>query len=612
MNLKLAVSVVLLVFFLSVAQAQNTTSTKIIGVRELSDGTFEGAVANLTVQVRPGTGHVFIDTLPLTQIDTQASARLARAVACEVMVVECNSLDFFFIIRSDTPMIGGPSAGLVLTMASMAALQGVPMNQDVLATGTINPGGSVGPVGSLPEKAVAAEAEGAQIFLIPSTEASSLNDTVRFDMQVVPVSDVLDAYKYATGYLITRKKVSSEEIASKKFEDAMRLLSDVLLTDAQEEYDDVEQTIATSTIPKKNLDQIKENFKVSESTLESAVFSTDNDQFYSSSSFAVRSLINTLYVKRLLAYYELNESSDYVLGKIADNKKDIEGFEKSFLQDRTVDSIDDIEIFAVAIDRLRESEELIADAEEAALERDNDAALYLSAFAEVRRDTAYYWLTLASEFKGTESFVFNQEDVRETAQERIEQSRNHITYAQTVAQNTVLLEAIQKLDNAEQAFAEGKYVFALFEASKARAEATLSMEVRGATNETITNLLDSYTDGARLSIKQAEEQGLLPILALSYLEFANSLRETEPFTALVYLSYSKEMSKISVDIVNAITREDLLPEQGVTITQYYESIVRFDPQNQVLQNVLLLISGALAGIISSFFIFERMHHRKKR
>lgn len=614
---KILIFVLMMTFVLGAVFADdfNTTETKILGIRTVSGNQSEGVVASLTVQVKPGSGHVFIDTIPLTQIDTQASARLAKEVACETLNYDCKNIDFFYIIRSDYPMIGGPSAGVALTAATMAALQGVQINQDVFATGTINPAGSIGPVGSILEKAEASHDAGAAIFLIPSGQSivndngTDINITKKaeddWNMRIIEVSDIVDAYKYLAGYEVQQKIVSSEEIASQKFNDVMKLLGDDLLKDAQKEYNSTKQKIATSTLSFGYLDPIRENFKTSETALNDAQSYYSTAQYYSASSLAVRSLINTGYVNLLLGYHDSGENKTYITDELEKVKADVKGFEIMFLKDRTVNSIDDIEAFAVVIDRIRESEDILNDSATSISKGDNNSALYLISYAKVRENTAYYWLTLINEFKGNGSYMFNQSSMRPLAQERMEQSSNYILYAQTVANNNILSSAESHLEKAETAFEDGKYIFAIFEAAKARAEANLAMEIRAATNTTVNELLNLYSESAKSSIKYSEEQGLLPILALSYLEYSKTFEESDPVTSLVYLSYSKEMSRISVDMAVATTGENLVQQQPVTINKYYESIVKFNPQTEIIGQLILFACGMLAGVLAFLFWKEK-------
>ncbi|MCW1304303.1 MAG: ATP-dependent protease, partial [Candidatus Parvarchaeota archaeon] len=197
-----------------------STNTKIVGVRETEKG-MEGVVAYLFVEVKNGSGRVFVDTLPLTQVDTQAGARLAKEVACEILQYNCSSLDFFYVIRSNFTMIGGPSASAAMTVATLAALLNKSLLSDVVITGTINPDSSIGPIGGVLEKARAARDAGATLFLIPEgqaivnvpeTKTEQIGPIIRtqttfkqvnvidyakkeLNLDVIEVGDVLSAFK---------------------------------------------------------------------------------------------------------------------------------------------------------------------------------------------------------------------------------------------------------------------------------------------------------------------------------------------------------------------------------------------------------------------------------
>jgi len=80
-------------------------------------------------------------------------------------------------VNVNTASIGGPSAGLAMTLAILDDL--TPGNltggKRVAVTGTIAPDGSVGEIGAINQKAVAARAAGAQLFIVPA--CSKTQDT---------------------------------------------------------------------------------------------------------------------------------------------------------------------------------------------------------------------------------------------------------------------------------------------------------------------------------------------------------------------------------------------------------------------------------------------------
>jgi PDZ domain-containing protein len=76
---------------------------------------------------------------------------------------------FPFKVNVDTRDIGGPSAGLAMTLAIFDDL--TPGNLTggarVAVTGTIDPEGNVGEIGGIQQKAVAARAAGVKLFIVP-------------------------------------------------------------------------------------------------------------------------------------------------------------------------------------------------------------------------------------------------------------------------------------------------------------------------------------------------------------------------------------------------------------------------------------------------------------
>ena len=61
----------------------------------VSEGTEQGSLADLYLEVRPGYGNVYIDTFPLTKMDTQLSTRFAKEIACKFLNEDCSKFDFF-------------------------------------------------------------------------------------------------------------------------------------------------------------------------------------------------------------------------------------------------------------------------------------------------------------------------------------------------------------------------------------------------------------------------------------------------------------------------------------------------------------------------------------
>jgi uncharacterized protein len=136
------------------------------------DNEGNGVATELLVHVEEGSGRalVNIDKL-LFWTDTQTSIRTAREVAQTLTGLDLSGYDIVYTIRADAQLIEGPSAGAALTVATIAALQGWDPDPEVMVTGTISPDGTVGKVGSILEKAQAANSIGASTFLVPEGQS---------------------------------------------------------------------------------------------------------------------------------------------------------------------------------------------------------------------------------------------------------------------------------------------------------------------------------------------------------------------------------------------------------------------------------------------------------
>jgi PDZ domain-containing protein len=97
----------------------------------------------------------------------------------------------------ETGKIGGPSAGLMMTLALYDKLTADDLTggRRIAGTGTIDCGGGVGPIGGIEQKVAGAEREGAAIFL--STQANlDAAERAADDIEVVAISNFDDAREY--------------------------------------------------------------------------------------------------------------------------------------------------------------------------------------------------------------------------------------------------------------------------------------------------------------------------------------------------------------------------------------------------------------------------------
>jgi uncharacterized protein len=127
-----------------------------------------GISTMLIVEAKPGKGETLanIDKL-LFWTDTQQSIQTAKSVAESMTGISASNYDLTYSIESNASVVGGPSAGAALTIATIAALKNETIRGDIIITGTVNEDGSIGQIGGILEKAKAAKDVGAKVFLVP-------------------------------------------------------------------------------------------------------------------------------------------------------------------------------------------------------------------------------------------------------------------------------------------------------------------------------------------------------------------------------------------------------------------------------------------------------------
>ncbi len=145
----------------------NVNKTKLLLLAVDKDG--NGVTIPLEVEVRPGSGKVLTNIENLVfWTDTQHSIQIARDLAARITHRDPRSFDVIYTLEdANTSVVGGPSAGAAFTIATIAALEGIKLNNTVLITGAIDENGNIHEVGGIYEKAMAAKRAGAKIVLVP-------------------------------------------------------------------------------------------------------------------------------------------------------------------------------------------------------------------------------------------------------------------------------------------------------------------------------------------------------------------------------------------------------------------------------------------------------------
>lgn len=148
------------------------SETKLVAV----DSKGNGILTDLSVRAVPGDGKLLVDVDNLLfWIDTQQSIQTAKSVAEHYLDRRADNVDLTYTIKvSGTSVVGGPSAGAAFAAATIAALDNKTLRNDVVITGTIEENGTIGPVGGVVAKGMAAKEGGYGLFLVPDGEKNLL------------------------------------------------------------------------------------------------------------------------------------------------------------------------------------------------------------------------------------------------------------------------------------------------------------------------------------------------------------------------------------------------------------------------------------------------------
>lgn len=104
---------------------------------------------------------------------------------------EVADYDFPFEVKINiNPLIGGPSAGLIFSLAVYDTLTkgSLTGGRDIAGTGEIAPDGTVGPIGGIQQKIAGAREQGAELFLVPEGNCADALDADRGDMRLMRAS----------------------------------------------------------------------------------------------------------------------------------------------------------------------------------------------------------------------------------------------------------------------------------------------------------------------------------------------------------------------------------------------------------------------------------------
>ncbi|MAG91125.1 hypothetical protein CMO83_00445 [Candidatus Woesearchaeota archaeon] len=558
---------------------------KLLAVRETENG-HEGGIANLFLEIKPGSGRVFLETFPLTRTDTQMSTRFAKAIACDLIDNDCDDVDFFYTITADSAIIAGPSAGSSIAILTVAMLENLDLNEDYAMTGTINSGGLIGPVGGLKAKIEAAKRNdlkrvfipaGELIVRIDNTTVNLKNLSEELDIEIAEISTLSEAVKQFTGKEVTRKFKNIE---------------------IDDQYSDTMKSLARGLCERSNKlksETLKLNYSINISGLkESAKNLTskgreafEKSTFYSSASFCFGA--NVEY--STLSLLSKNLSKEELIEEIENIKEEIEDF-RNKVENQEKKTITDLEAYIVVKERLADAEDSANEALDAlnSTNRTERAARTI-AYATERINSAYSWATFLG--KDGKEFNLNKDVLRKSCQSKIGEAKERKQYVDLYFPGS-LGSVNEELDDANEELENENYELCLSIASRAKADVDVILSVFGVGSEQYESLLERKLEIVKNNIAEETTKGIFPILSYSYYEYANSLKETDLFSALLYSEYALELGNLDI----------YLKESEIT-----EKKISFNIDKKLFG---VFIIGVLIGILATSLVRKSIPRKKSK
>jgi predicted S18 family serine protease len=584
-------------------------SMYIFGV-STENGTVVGVPAVLNLTVTNGTGQVFLGSSPLTQTDTQAQAEISTDTACQLLSISCSKYNFYYFITASTPEIGGPSAGGAFAVLAMSILSGKPLSPHVAMTGTANPDGSIGIVGDVSEKSMAAANQGIGVFLYPSTDNVSRQaesyDQMR-GLVLVPVSTVDEAFQYFTGYNVSAPL--NYNFTTPLFNSLMRstyldfnayqmgILSTVQAFPSKSGLVSSLITTANATIANENALAASGNYYVAASEMVNAsglelVEASVLEQL-SQASNTTSSLLNLI--------LQENASIKQTYSNITSNY---------------VTNSSTLDLKLIAIDRLAQASALL-NASMFYLTRNSSLAIYgvkdyiyYYALSEVKRVSSEYWLSIVP--KGASNFT--EASLASQSLYYLNKAYSYSSYASLLGANLAAYQYYLEnyLNKSQAYYNSGKYVPSLFDSLSAIATAQLLIEGNSLLNSSFSGISPQVFNSALSLLNAAQNSGATPFLGISYYQYAKSFENNSAACLLTpsecyvfYASLSRTYSTFERDLANASLPSALVIPQPINVSSPL--------YNEV--SILYLALGLAIGVLVAGSLYEyklRSLVKKKR
>lgn len=544
-----------------------------------------GSVADLFLEMQSGKERVFLETFPLTKASTQISMRFAQQIACKELNVDCTDKDFFFTINALPGIVGGPSAGGAATVLTAALLKNLTLDTSVAMTGSINSGGVIGPVGGVEKKIKAGAQSGLKKILIPKWSRIRVNETDNtteeidfitlgdeLGIEVIEVSTFAEALQEFTGYEISKPII--EFVIDDHYKTTMKQVGEELC-----------DRLSTTN----NIELDNESIELFTNLTRFADEAFLKEEYYAAASYCFRA--NVL-VHQAEARDELTTEIK-IKDEINQLRHDITKFDEK-TSARQLETITDLQTFMMVKERILEAQQML---DEVQTFDEIEEKANLVSFAGERFESAKSWANFFS--NEGRVFVLNDERIKKSCASKIGEAEERYNYVQTIVPRR-MSQTRDTLDSAYRHMTNSNFALCLHQASKAKAEADAVLSLLGVTRNDVQDVFGVKANIVSTELAKAQQKGIFPLIGISYFEYAKSLKDRDPGSAMLFLEYALELSNLDIYFEQRRSSKDvvILPPE------------KKDISSTILVGVIALIIGIIIGLSATRNFKTRARPRK--
>lgn len=539
-KLLLELAILILLFaavFTYSARFSKTHSVNVLAVSEISEEEIRGTTAKVFLELKPGRGRVFVDSSPLTKPDLQMSIRYSKELACEFLSADCAQYDFLYTIDSGSFLIGGPSAGMALTLLTISALENTEIQEGIAITGTINSGYLSGPVAGIREKIEAASKTGIHTILIPAGQSLLKHENATINLtelaknhskEITEVRDIYDVLKIAIGRDYEAETESFE--VNPKYVESMKKVALALCNRTQQLFEHASELEGKDNA---SISLINESIQA----LERSETAFAQKAHYSAASFCFSANSKLFFLK----IREMDEGEVALVESLVEEHLDL--LEKSL--DREFNTLGDIQVKGAVFDRIRQSRESLE------LFRENRTVLMNLAYSFERLFSAEQWSTFFG--LDTKRISIDQSHLKSKCIEMVYELDANYDYLSSILPRS-MVESVD-YGSAMRDFQEGRYDLCIFNALRERASMNVLSTYLFHTQEMINVTLENKLRAALIEIAKQEQKGSFPLVAYSYYEYADILKEQgDIYSSVLFSEFAIELSKMDTFLTREKTR----------------------------------------------------------